>query len=488
MKNYYFSLFCLILLVSSSCYRIRSSSGGGQTSFTSPRQTNVEDIALLEGYQIEPLATGFTFPSGIAFDENENVYVIESGYAYGETFTTPKLIRIEQDGRKTTIAEGKKNGPWNGISYYNGSFYITEGGQIEGGKILRVSMDGNINVLIENLPGFGDHHTNGPVITDGYIYWGQGVATNSGVVGSDNFDFGWPSRFPEFHDIPCQDIVLTGKNYETQNFRNPESNEKVRTGAYVPFGQETTEGQVIRGAVPCTGSVLRIPLEGGEPEMVAWGFRNPFGFAVQSGGEIYVTDNGYDVRGSRPVFGSGDFLWKLERGKWYGFPDFMGGIPLDNPNAAPPGGDNPGNLLKEHPNSAPTPVARLDVHSSSNGFDFSRNERFGYQGQAFVAMFGDMTPNVGKVLGPVGFKVVRVNVESGVIEDFVVNKGRRNGPASKLNSGGLERPVAVRFTPDGNEMFIVDFGVMLTKGEGSQPVKETGVIWKVSKSQEVSLK
>ncbi|CAN5339362.1 hypothetical protein BH23BAC1_BH23BAC1_07210 [soil metagenome] len=487
LKN--LSLIFLILIITSSCYRIRSSSGGGQTSFSPPRTINPDDIALLDGYQIEPVATGLTFPSGIDFDDEGNVYVIESGYAYGEVFTTPQLIRIDPDGQQTVMARGEKNGPWNGIKYYQGNFYIAEGGQIEGGKILRIDRNGRTEVLLENLPGYGDHHTNGPTISnDGYIYFGLGVATNSGVIGEDNYDFGWLNRFPEFSDIPCQNIILTGKNYETDNFLDQESGEKVKTGAFVPFGQETKEGQVIQGAIPCTGSVLRIPLEGGQPELVAWGFRNPFGLAIHPDGDLYITDNGYDVRGSRPVFGSGDFLWKVEQGKWYGWPDFMGGIPLDNPHAAPPGGDNPGNLLMEHPNAAPRPVASLDVHSSANGFDFSGNENFGFAGQAFIAMFGDMTPGVGKVLGPVGFKVVRVDVENGIIEDFVVNNGRRNGPASKLGSGGLERPVAVRFHPDGNSMYIVDFGVMLTEGNGPQPVKETGVIWKVTRSQEVTLK
>ncbi len=60
---------------------------------------------------------------------------------------------------------------------------------------------------------------------------------------------------------------------------------------------------------------------------------------------------------------------------------------------------------------------------------------------------------------------MRVNVRNGVIEEFAVNKGKANGPASKIGGGGLERPVAARFSPDGKSLYVVDFGVLLQKGK-----------------------
>ena len=42
-------------------------------------------------------------------------------------------------------------------------------------------------------------------------------------------------------------------------------------------------------------------------------------------------------------------------------------------------------------------AAKLGVHSSSDGLDFSRSESFGHVGEAFVAQFGDMAPGAGKV-------------------------------------------------------------------------------------------
>ncbi|MEW6160128.1 MAG: hypothetical protein AB1813_22075, partial [Verrucomicrobiota bacterium] len=89
----------------------------------------------------------------------------------------------------------------------------------------------------------------------------------------------------------------------------------------------------------------------------------------------------------------------------------------------------------------------------------------------------------GKTLHPVGFKVVRVNVENGVIEEFAVNRGRKTGPSSKLKNGGLERPVAVRFNRKGDTMYVVDFGVLLHDARGAKPQPNTGVIWRIIRAQ-----
>jgi glucose/arabinose dehydrogenase len=474
-------LLTAFLLSTSSCYRMRKSNGGGEIKNIPGRTINPTDVALPKGYKIEAVASGFTFPSAVTFDEQGRAYVTETGYSYGEVWGEPKLLRIEPNGSTTTIAKGTRNGPWTGVTFYNGNFYVAEGGEAEGGKILKISKDGNIITLISNLPSVGDHHTNGPIIKDGYIYFGQGTATNSSVVGEDNAQFGWLLRKKDFHDIPCADVILAGVNYTSKNVLTEDPNDEVSTGSYLPFGTASTPGQVIKGSIPCNGAIMRIPLEGGKPEMVAWGLRNPFGLAVSADGSLYITENGYDDRGSRPVWGAGDVLWKIEHGKWYGWPDFSAGIAIrDNEEFKAPGKSKVQAVLQKYPNDPPTPSAVFGVHSSSNGLDFS-TAAFGYAGEAFVAQFGDMAPKVGKVEFPVGFKVVRVNTATGVIRDFAVNKGKRNGPGTWIGSGGLERPVAVKFDPSGKAMYIVDFGIVKMTDKGPQPQMKTGVIWKVTK-------
>jgi len=62
-----------------------------------------------------------------------------------------------------------------------------------------------------------------------------------------------------------------------------------------------------------SGTVLKVNLKNGRQEVVAEGFRNPFGIAVNSVGDIFVTDND-------PGDGHGDELNYVIRGEHYGHP------------------------------------------------------------------------------------------------------------------------------------------------------------------------
>jgi glucose/arabinose dehydrogenase len=465
-----------------SCYRMRSPGGGGKANVAPQPVRHVvpDDVAVPPGYRVEAVATGLTFPTGVVFDDQDRLYVVEAGYSYGEDWAEPRLIRIDGATQFSPVATGT-DGPWNGAVFANGAFYIAVGGELKGGQILRVTADGQRRILIDNLPSVGDHHVDGPAAgPDGRIYFGLGVATNSGIVGEDNAQFGWLKRRPDFHDIPCRDVTLSGENFDSNDPLRG-SGERVSTGAFLPFGTPSTKGQTIRGAVPCSGSVLRISTDGGAPELYAWGFRNPFGLAFAPDGKLYVSDNGYDERGSRPVWGTADYLWAVTEGGWYGWPDYSGEMPLTKEDFQPPGKPPLKLLLANPPGKPPKPAATFGVHSSSNGLDFSRNASFGHVGNAFVAQFGDMSPSAGKVLHPVGYQVVRVDVKTGVMNEFMANRHRTRGPASKFGGGGIERPVAVRFNPKGDALYVVDFGIMTMSDRGPQPRKGTGVLWRITR-------
>ncbi|HEX8911655.1 MAG TPA: hypothetical protein VF796_04795 [Humisphaera sp.] len=509
------ALLAAAALLPAGCFVLRPNAGGSQTSAADAKATkagartiNPADVSLPAGYAIAPVATGLTYPTAVAVDDAGTAYVAEAGYSYGEDFAPPRLLRVTPDGRTQEVArgdvrDGMSNGPWTGVALAGGAAYVCEGGVRDGGRLLRIDLrSGAVTTLVDGLPTLGDHHTNGPVARDGFLYFGVGSATNSGVVGPDNARYGWLKRRPDFHDVPPRDVTLAGVNYTSDNPLTPDANDKATTGAFVPFGTPTTPGQVIKGRMPCNGAVLRVPSpqagDGGgggattrpasDLQLVAWGLRNPYGLAFAGDGRLLVVEHSYDVRGSRPAWGTGDLLWAIDPAKpplWHGWPDYHGQDRMaDNPgHYRPPGGEAPKPLLANRPNDPPAPLAYLGVHAGASGADVSRSEKFGHAGDAFVAQFGDLTPGVGKLLAPVGFKVVHVDVTTGVVYDFAVNRGKSNGPASKLGTGGLERPVACRFDPTGDALYVVDFGVLKTDADGKEhPARNTGVLWRVTRA------
>lgn len=69
------------MLLAAGCFSMRPSSGGRQNDFDPPRTMDASDIARPPGYSIEPVARGFTFPTGVAFDDAGRPHVIEAGYS-----------------------------------------------------------------------------------------------------------------------------------------------------------------------------------------------------------------------------------------------------------------------------------------------------------------------------------------------------------------------------------------------------------------------
>jgi len=136
-------------------------------------------------------------------------------------------------------------------------------------------------------------------------------------------------------------------------------------------------------------------------------------------------------------------------------------------------------LLAQHPDpNPPKPFATFEPHAAPNGLAFSREAAFGFEGDAFVCLFGDLNPNTTRQATPAGYKIARVDMRSGEIVDFAVNK--IVGPASKLPHGGFERPSHCEFGPDG-ALYVVDWGeIKIAPEAGGVRMKEgTGTLWRI---------
>src|SRR5262249_19645475 len=112
--------------------------------------------------------------------------------------------------------------------------------------------------------------------------------------------------------------------------------------------------------------------------------------------------------------------------------------------------------------------------SGAARFDFvpNRGPLKEFEGEAIVPLAGDRSPYATsgrKLNGSVGFKIVRVNLARHEVHDLIANA--KGGPASQLpeGTGLLERPVAVKFGPDGS-LYIVDFGQLDVKPDGREKV------------------
>ena len=430
------------------------------------------------------MAGGFNAPDHCCFDDQGYCYVIESGHKIDDP---PRVLKVNTaTGTWETFfilprERWIKSGAMSGACWHQGYLYL-----MNTDTLLKIDSQGSMQEILTGLAGRGDHQAGVPVIgPDNKIYFGVGCATNCGVVGADNFGFEWLGIYPEFCDVPARDIKLAGRNYEARNVLG-DIREKVQTGAYVPFGISTQPGQVIKGNVRCNGSILRCDLDGNNLEVVAWGLRNPYCVGFTNAGTLFATEHGMDERGNRYVVDDPDDFYEIKEGEWYGWPDFASGIRLDDPYWGE-GGHGREPILAEFPNpNPPRPVVSFQTHVAANGFDFSRHPDFGFEGDAFVACFGDLAPitTVTKAVTPAGFKVVRVDMKMREVYDFAVNK--MTGPASKLPHAGFERPSHCQFGPDG-ALYIADFGFIRIAPErgGIRQQIGTGALWRIRRVSKV---
>lgn len=443
-----------------------------------PRNYNPQDILLPDGYVAEVVASGFNAPDHCCFDDKGYCYVIESGHKIDDP---PRVLKVDPyNGTWTTFFtlpkdRWIKSGAMSGACWHEGMLYV-----MNTDTLLRIDANGRMEEILTRLAGRGDHPAGVPVIgPDNRIYFGQGCATNCGLVGADNFGFEWLTKYPQVCDVPAKDVTLVGRNYEAQNVLG-DIRETVETGAYMPFGTPTHPGQVVKGNVKCNGSILRCDLDGSNLEVVAWGLRNPYCVGFTPDGRLFATEHGMDERGRRYILDDPDDFYEIKEGQWYGWPDFASGIRLDDPYWGE-GGHGREPVLAEFPNpSPPKPVVSFQTHVAANGFDFCRNTDFGFEGDAFVACFGDLAPvtTLTRAVTPAGFKVVRVNMQTHQVFDFAVNK--MTGPASKLPHDGFERPSHCQFGPDGS-LYIVDFGIIHIAPERGaiRQQLDTGALWRI---------
>jgi glucose/arabinose dehydrogenase len=432
------------------------------------------DIYLEPGYTIEPVVVGLNFPTSITFDDEGRLYIGEAGYSYGlaDTPEGGRILEVCQNGEVKEVASGFR-GPTTSITWHKGYFHVAEGAYP--GRILRIGRDGSRDVLVDGLRSGGDHYTSDVIFgPDGKMYFCVGSATTAAVVGIDNYYiFNWLQQRPDFHDVPAIDLVLREQNFRSINpFELNPQEANVVTGPYQPFGTPVRDGQVVKGQLNANSVMYQANPDGSDLRVYLHGFRNVFGLRFAPNGEMYFTEFGYDDKHNPRAIKGLEAMWKAVEGGWYGFPDYSAGIPVTDPMFKPKDADQPEFVLKEHPPLATKPTVIWEHGASPSKFDFSKSSQFGYKNWAFVTLFGSFLP-----AQPNGYKVVRVNVETGESVDFLANL--RPGP----DSTGIAHPVDCRFSPDGSSLYVLDFGKIFTvdKSPDLKTQASSGILWRIRK-------
>jgi glucose/arabinose dehydrogenase len=470
----------------------------GIDKINSGPEPTTDKLNLTQGYSIEAVAWNLTLPTSVTFDGNGSIYIAESGFIYGELKPQPRILKVDQNGNVSVFVDRLLSEPVNDIKFNqnNGLLYVSHRGMIS-----TVDAGGLVNNIIIGLPSMGDHHNNeiafGP---DGRLYVTIGVLTNSGVVGQDNILHGWGPLLTKLHDIPGQDITLTGQNFESGNPLTPaDPNDNATTGAFVPFGNTTQQGQVVRGNPLCNGCVISANLDGSDIQLEAWGLRNPFGLAFNQEGRLFASDNGADERGIRPIMDDDDKFQEIRLNAtdgppFYGWPDFFGSAePVTDPKFQSPraNGTQLQFLMQNHPEVV-KPLALIDHAAAATGLEFLGQE-FGLEGKALVGEFGTIAPATHSPHGEIqealegraiiGQKVIALDLNTGNYTDFI-----------SLNAPDLSfRPVGLTYNEDENAFYLVTIGKAEVKTQlpSGEPLPYpipwaypfTGIVWKITMTE-----
>ncbi|MGN6708207.1 MAG: PQQ-dependent sugar dehydrogenase [Candidatus Nitrosocosmicus sp.] len=487
----------------------------GLVNFDKKPSTSIFNIPA--GYKMEPVLWNLTLPSTVTFDDNGSMYIAEQGYSYGGFHPTPRILKMDSMGNVSVVADRQLNGPITDIEFdkKNATLYVSHKGIISS-----VDLTGRVKDLIVGLPSMGDHQNNqialGP---DGRFYFGQGTVTNTGVAGEDSYVYEWLKTSPELHDIPAQNITLTGQNFQTLNPLTPQNlHDYAVTGAYVPFNHTTFNGEVIKGDTKCSGCIISSNANGTDLKVIAWGLRNPYGVAFTADGKsLLVANNGADERGSRPIANDFDKVFKIDLSnssgppKYFGWPDYFNNSEPVNNNPkflsdSSPNDKLPKFLIKDHP-LVGKPLSLLGEGVAVTQVQVSKNNSFGFPGMAFVGEYGTAAPLIHpfaqmteKLPGfnpeIVGQKVLMLNPKTGNFSDFI----------SLKQIDKYFRPVGVKFNPQGDALYVVSNGRFeittdvpgpfsgvdhYKTGKGlytfaslhatAWPYANTGVVWKVTK-------
>ncbi|MGN0144817.1 MAG: hypothetical protein ACI398_07530 [Clostridium sp.] len=332
-------------------------------------------------------------------DEEGNTYV-----AYNNCIKV-----VKEEGTENILLQDDSFQIENILLYNNKIYYISKD------RIYRYDLDTSENkIILEYIPYRGKYLDRKLIVKDSKILLAIGSATNSGVADKNGES--------ELNDIPYDispiNITLNGNNYG-----------KDKTGAFMPYGNSSLKGQKIECKKIANGSIVEIDPETNGISLFACGIRNITGWSLDSDNNLICIVGGMEDIGSRPVKRDFDYLYKIDKNTWYGWPDFSGGDPIDSPRFK---GDKAITRIIENPPNkiVAGPLFQFDNVNSIKYLAIDS------QGEIF-----DRDTGV--------YYDKRNNMISSINKNFVVNK------LLKLKDGSIVKEIRIK----GDAIYILDSGI-----------------------------
>jgi len=289
-------------------------------NFSKEYKVTVKDDILRSQILLKGLSNAVDFTK----DDQGNYYV-----AFKD-----KVQYIDKIGRSYNIFINKKLSITS-LDYKNGVLYYASDTSIYSYNLISKK---NIEI-IKGIPNYGDYKNSLIRINGDYLFVTIGSATNSGVVGLDNQ---WLANYPQNHDVTPKRITIKGLNFGVN-----------KTGAFVSYQTRNKNGQMITEHKIGNSSIIIYNLKTGAEGNFAWGIRNMNGIDFNSEGKILVSVGGMENRGLRPVNGDSDYIYKIKKNAWYGFPDYTGGDPINSPKFKDSSNKTIPIILDNHPSTNP---------------------------------------------------------------------------------------------------------------------------------------
>ncbi len=493
-----------------------------------PEERKPIDRSMVEyptGYELQPFFRKLTGAAAIAFDDAGGSIIIAEGgegdelriYGFhlndGSRFDIyPREKRLPGPLAFFNRSKRPMYGPVGGLAVHNGRIYVSHRDADRMGRITALKQDGTPTTIVAGLPARGDYGVTDLAINrQGRLFFGVGAATNSGVVGLDNWSVGWVRRFPTVADVPHVNLKLWGLKFNTPNPRAGlfGGADIAVTGPFQPFEvNNLIRVPRARDGRP-NAAIYSVPAEGGSSADLAvecFGVRLPRGLAFNRFGRLFMTNNGMELRGTRPVKDDPDVLLRFVSGTWYGWPDYSADLrPISDARFQPPlelflpKGYPEHSFLVNHeesgllrPDRDLLLQAAFPSQSGAAKMAFVPTEPAGpfaddFGGSAIVALSGDRAPfatSGRKLIGPVGYKLMRVDFDTATprVSEFVRNVA--GVPAHMMDKDfdgavdALERPVDVKFGPDG-ALYILDMGRMRVKNGKEVFAPRTGQVFRL---------